>query len=188
MPYFGFYYGIKQSYGIKQNLKDKEILCGLIFSSDCWLWALGPQHYSETYIACHVHSFEMHPQAIMDELPITQTKQTFKGPLACMKPNSKDKLLQRRVIVMQSFSRFMLVLFIDFMWTQEMVNDAFSFFCAQICDMWMPEYYFIFTVGQSGSKMTCGNLMWKMSIIDSYWKILAAYDLQLSKMNSNANP
>lgn len=67
----------------------------------------------------------------MDELPITQTKQTFKGPIACMKPDSKDKFLQRRGIVMLSFSRFMLVLFlfIDFMWTQEMVNDAFSCFC-----------------------------------------------------------
>lgn len=28
---------IKLSYGIKQNLKDKEILRGLVFSSDCWL-------------------------------------------------------------------------------------------------------------------------------------------------------
>lgn len=55
---------IKLSYGIKQNLKDKEILRGLVFSSDCWLWSLSPQHYSETYIACHVRSFEMHPQAI----------------------------------------------------------------------------------------------------------------------------
>ncbi len=59
-----------------------------------------------------------------------------------MKPDSKDKLLQRRVIVMRSFSRFMLVLFIDFMWTQEMVNDAFSFFV--YTDLWHVDAWVLF--------------------------------------------
>lgn len=72
---------------------------------------------SETYIVFHVHSIEMYLQAVMDELSITQTKQTFKRPIACMDPGSKDMFLQMRVIVMLSFSRFMLEPFIDFMWT-----------------------------------------------------------------------
>lgn len=50
----------------------------------------------------------MHPQAIMNGLPLTQTKQTFKAPIACMDLDGKDKFLQRHVIVMLSLSKFML--------------------------------------------------------------------------------
>lgn len=47
----------------------------------------------------------MHPQAIMNGLPVTQTKQTFKDPIACMDPDGKDKFLQRHML---SLSEFML--------------------------------------------------------------------------------